>query len=154
MYLHSLSSPSSLSLNRSSVNIKPFGPFFPSVAGLLRCTTISAMTLLTTELPLVTNSDDDDVMMVMMMKISGMTLLTTIKLWPLEHFCGNFEKNERWECSGHRPGLNVESVMGCLHMIMRNCTSVIMHISKTFSLRILTALLGSFGTYDTYYTSL
>ena len=103
MYLHSLSWPSSLSLNRSSVNIKPFGPFFPSVAGLLRCTTISAMTLLTTELPLVTNSDDDDVMMVMMMKISGMTLLTTIITGLLEHFLkkrkiGALWAQPRFEC--------------------------------------------------------
>ena len=137
MYLHSLSWPSSLSLNRSSVNIKPFGPFFPSVAGLLRCTTISAMTLLTTELPLVINSDDDDSVM-------------------MNTFVGIFKKRKMGVLGVHwySPGLNVGSVMGCLHMIMRNCTSAIMHILKTFSLRILTALLGSFGTYDTYYTSL
>ena len=62
------------------------------------------MTLLTTELPLVTNSDDDDgVMMVMMMKISGMTLLTTIITGPLKHFCGNLKKEKDRSARGTAP---------------------------------------------------
>ena len=61
------------------------------------------MTLLTTELPLVTNSDDDDVMMMMMMKISGMTLLIIIITGPLEHFFGNFEKEKDRSALGTAP---------------------------------------------------
>ena len=61
------------------------------------------MTLLTTELPLVTNSDDDDSYDGHDNEISGMTLLIIIITGPLEHFFGNFEKEKDRSALGTAP---------------------------------------------------